>query len=111
MKQNNLQLDNHQIQIINFGLGLLPDLQEAIPDTPNNRKLFSKSYLVPDLIMQLETHQENQFTKDQINLMALSILGLHLIASGKIFIDQESKDFATSNFFKINHLHQFFTSI
>ncbi|WP_276861588.1 hypothetical protein [Anaerococcus tetradius] len=111
MKQPNLSLDDYQIKIINHGLALLPDLQDALPDTPNNRKLFSKSHLVPDLIQQLGTHKANNLTKDQTELIALSILGLHLIATGKIFIDQESKDFATANFFKINHLHQFFLNL
>lgn len=111
MKKPNLSLDDYQIKIINHGLALLPDLQDAIPDTPHNRKLFSKSYMVPDLINQLGTHKANNLTKDQTELMAIAILGLYLIATGKIFIDQESKDFATANFFKINHLHQFFANL
>lgn len=111
MKRPNLSLDDYQIKIINHGLALLPDLQDAIPDTANNRKLFSKLYLVHDLIIQLGKHQVKGLTKDQTELIALSILGLHLIATGKIFIDQESKDFATANFFKINHLHQFFAKL
>lgn len=111
MKKPNLSLDDYQIKIINHGLALLPDLQDAIPDTPHNRKLFSKSYMVPDLINQLGTHKANNLTKDQTELMAIAILGLYLIATGKIFIDQESKDFATANFFKINHLHQFFLNL
>lgn len=111
MKQPNLSLDDYQIKIINHGLALLPDLQDAIPDTPHNRKLFSKSYLVHDLILQLGSRHLNGLTKDQTELIALAILGLHLIATGKIFIDQESKDFATANFFKINHLHQFFVNL
>ena len=111
MKQPNLTLDDYQIKIINHGLALLPDLQDAIPDTPHNRKLFSKSYLVPELINHLGAHQLSGFTKDQTELMAIAILVLHLIATGKIFIDQESKDFATANFFKINHLHQFFVNL
>lgn len=111
MKKPNLSLDDYQIKIINHGLALLPDLQDAIPDTPHNRKLFSKSYMVPDLINQLGTHKANNLTKDQTELMAIAILGLYLIATGKIFIDQESKDFATADFFKINHLHQFFLNL
>lgn len=111
MKKTNLSLDDYQIKIINHGLALLPDLQDAIPDTPHNRKLFSKSYLVPDLINKLGDPQLKGLTKDETDLIAISILGLHLIATSKIFVDQESKDFATANFFKINHLHQFFLNL
>lgn len=111
MRQPNLSLDDYKIKIINHGLTLLPDLQDALPDTPNNRKLFSKSYLVPDLINQLGTHKAYNLTKDQTELIALAILGLHLIASGQIFIDQESKAFCSDNFFKINHLYQSYLNI
>ena len=111
MKKPNLSLDNREIKIINHGLALLPDLQDALPDTPNNRKLFSKSHLVPDLIHQLGTHKANNITKDQTELITLAILGLHLISTGEIFIDQESKDFCSANFFKINHLYQSYLNI